>query len=161
MMNWISKKLQINPGSYGVLTLSGSSCMRESFTMCMYSYTDCGGRHEHNNFDLTPDKAIKVASFLYKYSMSRKTKKREAVYVNQKYAARGDMKLSLEMDDKLHMEIDSGLLKLSRKQAKRVAGYLFFWAGEAFIGTISAKIPARTEKWFDINDIMLEDKIKK
>ena len=79
MSNWINKGLQINPGSYGILRLNAwaDGCGSNEFELTIYSYIDCGGKHQHNNFSLTANGCIKVAEVLYHFGMSRNKHKEE------------------------------------------------------------------------------------
>jgi hypothetical protein len=122
------------------------------FDMSIYSYTDCGGRHDHNTFSLKVNKAVEIAMFLYKYSMMRVVKERETFYAKQEYDIRGELKLSIELNGSLIMEIDSGCLTLDKAQAKKVAGYLFYWAGEKLIGKVELDVPATKQEILDLSD---------
>ncbi len=129
----------------------------EDFELTIYSYSDWGGKHQHNNFALTVDKAIKVAEKLYQFATNgKKRKQSHLLTLEQEYKSRG--KLFIKASNELVLSIGSyessdGTLTLTKKQAKKVAGYLFFWAGEKLIGTRKVKVPAKTSFVLDINDI--------
>ena len=152
-MTWISKTLQINPGSYGVLKIHVDSVMERAFRLTTYSYTDCGGNHDHNNFSFpSVDKIIEAAKFLYDFSIARVIKERKTLYVQQEHKIRGELCLSVELNGRLELLIDGGKLVLTKKQAKKLSGYLFFSAGEILIGTRKIVVPKEIKNIFDIND---------
>ncbi|GAG92028.1 unnamed protein product, partial [marine sediment metagenome] len=79
--------------------------------------------------------------------------------LEQEFKQRGNFFLVIDAGCKLIMSIGtysessySGNLTLTKKQAKKLAGYLFFWAGEMLVGKRKIKIPAETSYIFDIND---------
>lgn len=164
-MTWINKGLQINPGSYGVLRINANSepgCMHGiDFMMTIYSYIDCGGKHDHNNFSFgTPSKAIKAAEILYHFATTRKRLNQECFFeLDQQYKQRGKFYLIIDKNNKLTISIGtyagssySGNLTVTKKQAKKIAGYLFFWAGEVLIGKRKVKHPASVSYVFDARD---------
>lgn len=153
---WIDKTLQINSGSYGILCISTSDMRTKGFDLQTFSYTDCGGKHQHNNFTLTLAKAHKVASTLYRFGTTKQ--KIEPMILEQEHSTRGRLLLRMFTANKLDLSIDSymvnsGQLSLSRKQAKKLAGYIYFWIGESLIGT--RRIKKKATSWLerDLNDI--------
>lgn len=157
---YINKSLQINPCSYGRLNIVANSVMEGGFIFTTYSYTDAGGKHQHNNFHIdTANQAIEIATALYLFTTNRKKPKEEKLLLmlKQKHESRGELFLSIRKDNQLMLSIgryisSDGQLALTKKQAKKIAGYLFFWAGESFIGKRKIKAPAKTSYILDIDD---------
>jgi len=156
-MTWIHKKLQINKGTYGVLDILGDDL---EFTFTFYSYVNCGGNHMHHNFTFkSVMDAIKVADILYSYGTSRKRLPPEEEIVltlKQKYDVRGELVISRSITEGLTFRSAEygvgGKLHINREQARKIAGYIFFWVRERLIGTRKEKRPAETVQVFDIND---------
>ena len=157
-MNWINKKLQINNGSYGVLSINAyvnDQHYPPEFNMTIYSYTQCGGNHEHNNFTLKTKDAFRFAQALYSF----KTPKEGMKAFKQEYSGRGEMHIEKE-NTKMLLNIGGGFasscvggtVKLSKSQSKKLAGYIMFWLGQYLIGQKKVIKPKRIEKVLDIQD---------
>ena len=162
-MPWIHKRLQVNPGSYGILGLDAGNGMEGGeFTFTVYGYIDAGGKNEHNNFTLDVDNAIEVANTLLEYVNSRdKTllEERGLLTVEQEYILRGTLYISIGENKALRMGIGTyqatcAAVTLNKKQARKVAGYLFFWAGAEMLGKRKVVVPERKARVLDINDII-------
>jgi hypothetical protein len=105
---------------------------------------------------LTLPKAYKVATELYKFATTKQ--KIEFLTLKQEHSVRGELYLRMFKPSHLDLSIDSypvneGQLSLTKKQAKKLAGYLFFWIGESLIGTKRVKKPATSYLVRDLNDI--------
>lgn len=163
MSTWISKRFQINDGSYGILTINAGGYGGGEFDLTTFSYIDCGGNHQHNNFSLKLAGAIKMASVLYLFATTKKSI--DHLILEQEYKTRGKLHLRMFKLNRLDLSIsdfpiNKGQLSLTRKQAKKLAGYLFYWAGERMIGMRRIKQSARTISVRDINDEMARKKGK-
>lgn len=163
-MPWIHKRLQINPGSYGILGLDAGNVMEGTgFKLLIYGYVDCGGKHEHNCFTLQVHNAMKVANILLEYVNSRNKTIKEGrlLTVEQEYTVRGTLYISIEESKALRIGIGTyqgncASVTLNRSQARKVAGYLFFWAGAEMLGKRKVKVAARKGEVLDINDIVVK-----
>lgn len=153
-MKWINKRLQINEGSYGVLSIDAkvnNEHWSTEFTLTTYEYVDTGGKHGHCNFTLTPKSAIPFAEILYEFRELE-----NIVEFEQEHKIRG--KLFLEKHNKyIRLNIGTysscgGFVCLNKKQSIRLAGYVYYWIGQYLIGLKKTKIPAHIEKKLDVND---------
>lgn len=162
-MPWIHKRLQINPGSYGILGLDAGNVMEGTgFKLLIYGYVDCGGKHEHNCFTLLLANALKVANTLVEFAGSRQEvrEERRRMILEQEHKGRGTLYLNVMSSNALRIGIGTyegtcASVTLTSKWARKVAGYLFFWAGAEMLGKRSVKVPARRAKVLDINDIVV------
>ena len=157
-MTWINKTLQINSESYGRLYIHGTSGTKtDDLTLTTFSFVDCGGKYQWNNFSLTTVTAFILARNLYEFATHKKKLKIQLV-LEQQYKTRGRLFVNVASNSTVQLSIDryicgpKGQLSLTKKQAKKLAGYLFFWLGEILIGQRKVKIPAKTKQVFDIND---------
>ena len=153
-MNWINKRLQINEGSYGILMINAhvnDAHYSTGFELTTYSYTEGGGKHSHNKFTLTPKDSIKFANALYEY----RTPKNDTIVLKQKHEIRGELFLKRE-NGKMILTIGNyagGVVCLDKGQAKKLAGYVYYWFGQHLIGLKKVKIPANVKNKLDVNDL--------
>ena len=150
---WINKKLRINPGE--ILEIDTSEMSTRGFDL--RTIVSRHGRNDHLCFTLTLPKAYKVAVELYKFATTKQ--EIEFLRLKQEHSGRGELFLRMFKPSRLDLSIDSfpvneGQLSLSKKQAKKLAGYMFFWIGESLIGTKRIKKKATSYFVRDINDIM-------
>ena len=160
-INWINKSLQINEGSYGILSINAHvNCNDKEpllkwlrgynhFDLTTFSYINAGGEHEHHNFTLTTKNGIKFANVLYEYATKKKSYKEdeELLCLEQKYKIRGKLFLSFNSESGL-LDLNladvwyygGGLVSLNKKQAKQLSGYIYFWMGQYLIGQKTIKI---------------------
>lgn len=163
-ITWLDKTLQINDGSYGILCLSAHSNHKHyttEFNFKTFSFTDCGGKHEHHNFTLTIRKALRVANALMTF------KQNTQMSVTQEYTSRGQLHLVCD-GKKMSLSIGtfsessySGCVYMTKVQARKVAGYIFYWLGEHLVGQIEVTIPRQKKKILDTNDVMREKEYPK
>jgi len=146
------KSLQINKGSYGVLRINShvnDSHYTTEFDLTTYKHTQCGGHHEHCKFTLTPKDAVEFANVLFAFRVPK-----EGFKLEQEHENKDELWLAKE-NSKIVLTIGSylgGTVLLNRKQAKRLAGYVYYWIGQHFIGLKTIKIPKCIKKKLDIND---------
>ncbi len=155
-MPWIHKRLQVNPGSYGILGLDAGNVMEgPHFKLLIYGYIDCGGKHEHNWFYLTVHNALRVAGNLVAFADKYKViQEQNLLTLKREYESRGTLYIRVESSNALRIGIGTyegtcASVTLTRKQARKVAGYLFFWAGTEMLGKRSVQV-------LDINDIVVK-----
>ncbi len=159
-MPWIHKRLQVNPGSYGILGLDAGNVMEGTgFRFLIYGYIDCGGKHEHNWFYVGVHKALQVAGNLVVFADNHRIS-RELLTLTQEHEGRGKLFVQVLTPSILRMGIGTyegtcASVEMNRKQARKVAGYLFFWAGAEMLGKRKVKVPARKAKVLDINDTVV------
>ena len=116
-----------------------------------------------NNFSFTANNAIKIADILYSFAVSRKKPKAEYLLtLQQEYKIRGKLFLSVDNQGRLVLSVGrwyggNGSVAMTKQQAKKLAGYLFLWAGEKLISKRKVRVPAITKSILDINDTKGKD----
>lgn len=131
----IKKSLQINSGSYGVLSIDDFDDGQLRLTE--YKYTQAAGKHEHINLYLSPRKAMRLAIALYQFSIGVPIRKDWYMMCHRNgVAASVDPNVYLVADrglnmrfgrDKFGFSFDAQLIMTSI-QARQVACILFYWA---------------------------------
>ena len=104
---------------------------------------------------MTTKNAIRFANALLEF------KKDTDLSFKQEYSSRGGLFLIKEKDE-MTLSIGtycnslySGNVYLTKVQAKKLAGYVYFWDGQYLIGEVTVKHHYK-KKVLDINDVLLK-----